>query len=83
MDTYEKLKGIIANNMQGREAEITPSSDLLTDLGFNSFDVVQLVCDIEEAFGLEQIPDDMLGELRTVDKIVAYLEENGVPEAAQ
>ena len=54
--------------------EINESSDLIEDLELNSFDVITIVSDFEDQYGI-QIPDDQITEFRTVADIEAYLEK--------
>ena len=54
--------------------EINESSDLIEDLELNSFDVITIVSDFEDQYGI-QIPDDPITEFRTVADIEAYLEK--------
>jgi acyl carrier protein len=54
--------------------EINESSDLIDDLELNSFDVITIVSDFEDQYGI-QIPDDQITEFRTVADIEAYLEK--------
>ena len=54
--------------------EINESSDLIEDLELNSFDVITIVSDFEDQYGI-QIPDDQIAEFRTVADIEAYLEK--------
>ena len=53
---------------------INESSDLIEDLELNSFDVITIVSDFEDQYGI-QIPDDQITEFRTVADIEAYLEK--------
>ena len=46
---------------------------LRSDLGINSFELVQIVCEIEDAFGIE-IPDRVIGELKMVKCVLDYIE---------
>ena len=54
--------------------EINESSDLIEDLELNSFDVITIVSDFEDQYGI-QIPDDQITEFHTVADIEAYLEK--------
>ena len=54
--------------------EINESSDLIEDLELNSFDIITIVSDFEDQYGI-QIPDDQITEFRTVADIEAYLEK--------
>ncbi len=49
----EKLQKIIAEVMNVDEAEITPDTTFVDDLGADSLDVYQIIMGIEEEFDLE------------------------------
>ncbi len=53
---------------------INESSALVSDLGLNSFEMINLIIAFEEKLGIE-IDDDELPEFETVGDVVAYLEE--------
>jgi len=53
---------------------INESSELVSDLGLNSFEMINLIIAFEEKLGIE-IDDDELPEFETVGDVVAYLEE--------
>ena len=55
--------------------EINESSDLIEDLELNSFDVITIVSDFEDQYGIH-IPDEQIAEFRTVGDIESYLEKN-------
>ncbi len=52
---------------------IEPQSTLEADLGLSSFDVVEIVTEFEEEFGIE-ISDRDIGKFVCVKDIVDYLE---------
>lgn len=72
---YEKIKKIIADNLEIDEDSITMDSVVTDDLGADSLDVVYLVMSFEDEFGVE-IPDDAVENIKTVGDIVKYIEEN-------
>jgi len=45
---------------------------LLTDLGLNSYELVEMVCEVEAKFGVE-IPDKAIRELKTVQELLDYI----------
>ena len=55
MAVAEKVKGIIAENLDVDEQEITPDASFTEDLGADSLDIVELVMAFEEAFGIERL----------------------------
>ncbi len=71
----EKVKQIIAEQLGVEEAEITPSSSFIDDLGADSLDTVELVMALEENFDLE-IPDEAAEKIRTVQDAVDYIEKH-------
>ena len=52
--------------------DIKAESCLVTDLGADSLDVVEIVTSVEEAFDLV-IPDDLLERIKTVGQAVDYI----------
>ena len=68
----EKVKQIIVEQLQVDEAEVTPSASFQEDLGADSLDLVEVVMDLEDQFGLK-IPDEDARELTTVGKAIDYV----------
>jgi acyl carrier protein len=56
------------------KSQIRENSELTTDLGLNSLDVVNLVVTFEDEFNIE-IPDTKIKNLTTVADIVNYIKE--------
>jgi len=69
----EKLKEILSEFWDGNVSDIKPDWLLTADLGLNSMELFDLVCAIEERFGIT-IPDRLLPKLLTVRDVVTYLE---------
>jgi len=69
----EKLKEILGEIWEGDLSEVGPESVLTADLGLNSMELFDLVCAVEEYFGIT-IPDRLLPKLLTVGDVVTYLE---------
>ncbi|MBR0424918.1 MAG: acyl carrier protein [Clostridia bacterium] len=70
---FEKVRQIIANQLDLDPAEITMDSNLIEDLRADSLDIVELVMDMEQEFDVE-IPDEELPKVKTVGDIVRYLQ---------
>ena len=73
----EKMKPIIAEQLNVNEAEIKPETKFKDDLGADSLASVELVMALEEEFGIE-IPSEDLENIVTVNDIMGYLKEKGV-----
>ena len=73
----EKLKEIIADQLNVDAATITPESRFKEDLEADSLDLFEMVMALEEEFGIE-IPSEDLENIVTVNDIMGYLKEKGV-----
>ena len=69
----EKLLKIFTHN---DDLVITEDTVFFMDLGLDSFDLVQIICEIEDEFDVE-IPDKVLKNFNTVGDVVKYLEKKG------
>ncbi|MBQ8171846.1 MAG: acyl carrier protein [Oscillospiraceae bacterium] len=72
---FEKVKKLIAEQLDVEEDVITEASSITDDLGADSLDVVDLVMGIEDEFDVE-IPEDQVENIKTVGDIVKYIEDN-------
>ena len=72
---FEKIKGIIAEQLSEDVEKITLESSFTDDLGADSLDLVELIMALEEAYGIE-IPDDAAESIKTVQDAVDYVEKN-------
>ena len=75
MAVAEEVKGIIAENLDVDEQEITPDASFTEDLGADSLDIVELVMAFEEAFGIE-IPDEDAEKITRVREAIDYIESH-------
>lgn len=71
----DKIKKIIATQLGVDEAEITPESHFIDDLGADSLDTVELVMALEEEFGIE-IPDEDAEKIQTVGDVAKYIDDH-------
>jgi acyl carrier protein len=68
----DKVKQIIMEKLGVSEEQVTPEASFIDDLNADSLDIVELVMELEDAFGLE-IPDEDAEKLRTVENAIEYL----------
>ncbi len=73
--SFEKVRDIIAKQLDIDPAGITMESKLIDDLKADSLDIVELIMDLEQEFGVE-IPDEELPKVQTVSDIVGFLDQN-------
>lgn len=71
----ERLKEILIEATGNADIEVTEASVLTKDLGINSYDLVELVCNVEDEFDVE-IPDKVLRRFVTVGDLISYIQEN-------
>ena len=68
----EKVIKIISEAQGIPTEKITPETNLVSELGMNSYDVIALVTRFEDAFQIE-IPDRSIKKLQTVRDISEFL----------
>lgn len=72
---FEKVKDMLANDLQINPDDIKLEAELVNDLGINSLELADLILLCEEKFNLE-VKDDDIHKFITVGDVVTYLEEN-------
>ena len=68
----EKLIEIITN-VAGDGVEITRDTDLTYNLGLKSIDLLELITDVEDEFGIE-VTDEAVENIHTVGELMDYIE---------
>jgi len=71
---FERIRTIIAEELDVDKTTIEPQSKLADDLGADSLDAVELIMAIEEEFDVE-IDDNDATKIKTVQDIIDYLEK--------
>ena len=74
-EVFEKVKGIIVEQLGVTEETVTMEASFIDDLGADSLDIVELVMALEEEFDIE-IPDADAEKVVTVGDVVDYIKEN-------
>lgn len=72
MESIDKIKKIIVDQLGVDESKITEDSSFVEDLGADSLDIVELIMAFEEEFDIE-IPDEDAEKIKTVGDTVKYL----------
>ena len=68
MDTFEKIRALLAEQLDIDPAKITMESDIMSDFEADSLDIVDMVMTLEDEFGIE-VPDDAIENLCTVGDV--------------
>ncbi len=69
-----KVIKIIAEKLGIEEDEIKPEASFVDDLGADSLDIVELVMELEEEYGIE-IPDEDAEKIKTVQDAINYIKD--------
>lgn len=72
-EIFEKVKTVIAEELEVEEGQITMESLIVDDLGADSLDVVELIMRLEENFEIE-IPDEDAEKIQSVGDAVKFIE---------
>jgi acyl carrier protein len=72
MPVEQRVREIVAEQLERDVTEVTNAASLIDDLGADSLDVVELVMKMEEEFGIE-IPDEEAEKIKTVNDVIQYI----------
>ncbi len=72
---FEKIRDLIAEQLDIDPELIKPETDLMLDLNADSLDAVDVLTQIEDEFGIE-IPDEKTEEFNIVANLVKYVEDH-------
>ncbi|HEY5995489.1 MAG TPA: acyl carrier protein [Candidatus Deferrimicrobiaceae bacterium] len=75
MSIEQKVKAIVAEQLERDVNEVTADASFVDDLGADSLDIVELVMKMEEEFEIE-IPDEEAEKIKTVKNVVEYIQAN-------
>jgi len=70
---FEQVRELIASQLQVDAAKITTESRLVEDLKADSANVMVLILELENRFGIE-VEDEVILNLKTVGDIAMYIE---------
>ena len=76
MSTFDKVKGIIVNNLKVDASKVVESASFKDDLGMDSLEQAELIMEFEKEFNCE-IPEDAAEKIATVADAVKYLDSLG------
>ena len=72
---FDTVKSMIAKQLKVDEASITPEYRLIEDLKADSANVMVMIMDLEDKYGI-MVEDDQIMKLKTVGDVVAYIEKH-------
>jgi acyl carrier protein len=74
-EILNKIQEITADRLGVDESDVTPEASFREDLEADSLDLVELIMELEEQFGME-IPDEEAEKITTVEEAVEYVQEH-------
>jgi len=73
--TFEKVRDMIAEQLQVDASTITENSRLVEDLRADSANVMVMILELESEFGIE-VEDEVILNLKTVGDVVKYIDSH-------
>ncbi len=74
MSIEEKVINIVSEQLGVPKEEITRDSAFIDDLKADSLDIVEMVMEFEDEFGVS-VPDEDYEKIRTVGDAIDYIEQ--------
>ena len=71
---FEKIRDILASQLDIDKETITLDTDIVEDLSADSLDVVEFITALESEFGI-MIPQDSIQDVHTVGQVVEVIEK--------
>lgn len=75
MTALESVKDILSKQLRVDIDSITEETNIMEDLGADSLDIVEMLMNIEQDYGIIISDEDIVG-FKTVGDIVRYIENN-------
>jgi acyl carrier protein len=77
MSLEKKVRELIADRLKLDIEQVQPAAKFIEDLGADSLDIVEMIMQMEEDFGIT-IPDEDAEKIKTVGDAISYLKSQGV-----
>lgn len=71
-EIFERVKSVLSEQLGVDEGEITEDASFQDDLDADSLDLVELIMELEDNFGMK-IPDEDAQKITTVGQAVDYV----------
>lgn len=71
----DRVATIISDQLDVEKDKVQPETNFINDLGADSLDIVELVMELEEEFGMS-IPDEDAEKIKTVGEAIEYIKQH-------
>lgn len=71
-EVFERIREVLAERLSVEEPDITEEANFQEDLGADSLDLVEMIMELEDQFGIK-IPDEDAQQIQTVGQAVEYV----------
>lgn len=73
--TFERVRSVVAEQLGVEPEKVTLDAEFVQDLNADSLDLVELIMQLEEEFGVE-ISDEQAENIKTVGDAVEFIQEH-------
>jgi acyl carrier protein len=77
MTLEERVIKLVMEQLDVTKEECVLEASFIDDLGADSLDLVELIMEIEEVFGIE-IADEELEKIRTIKDVIEFLKSKNI-----
>jgi acyl carrier protein len=77
MTLEERVIKLVVEQLDVTKEQCVLEASFIDDLGADSLDIVELLMEMEEAFGVE-IADEELEKISTIQDVIDFLKQKGV-----
>ena len=74
-EIVDKVMDIVCKQLNVSKDKLTPETSFVNDLSADSLDLVELVMELEDKFGVS-IPDEEAEKIQTIGDAIKYVEEH-------
>ena len=77
MTLEERVIKVVMEQLDVTKEECVPEASFIDDLGADSLDLVEMIMEMEEKFGVE-IADEELEKIRTIQDVVDFIRAKNI-----